>query len=30
MEVARMNIRFTILLFVLLGLLAVFGGPAGY
>ena len=30
MEVARMNIKFTIILFVLLALLAVFGGPPGY
>ena len=30
MEIARMDYRFTILLFILLGLLAVFGAPAGY
>jgi len=30
MEIARMDYRFTLLLLVMLGLLAVFGGPPGY
>ncbi len=30
MESARMDYRFTLLLLVMLGLLAVFGGPPGY
>jgi hypothetical protein len=30
MEIARMDLRFTLILLILLGLLAVFGAPAGY
>ena len=30
MESARMDYRFTLLLLIMLGLLAVFGGPPGY